>query len=54
MTDQMAYCVKCRSKNPIKDGVAVVMKNGRPAIKGKCSKCETGIYKIVAGELVQK
>jgi hypothetical protein len=25
----------------------VTMKNGRPAMKGTCSKCGTGMYKIL-------
>ncbi|MFO7623634.1 MAG: DUF5679 domain-containing protein [Anaerolineales bacterium] len=42
------YCVKCKTKREIKDPVKVTMKNGRPAIKGKCSVCGTGMYKIVS------
>ena len=44
---EQAYCVKCKAKVDIKDGVEVVMKNGRPAMKGTCSKCGTGVYKIL-------
>ena len=42
-----SYCVKCRKKTEMKDGVEVQMKNGRPAMKGVCSKCGTGVYKIL-------
>jgi hypothetical protein len=35
------YCVKCKAKTPTTDAKEVVAKNGRPMIKGKCSKCGT-------------
>ncbi|MFA5879305.1 MAG: DUF5679 domain-containing protein [Candidatus Margulisiibacteriota bacterium] len=41
------YCVKCKAKRDMKDTEEVVMKNGRKAIKGKCSTCNTGMYKIL-------
>jgi len=44
---EMAYCVKCRTKTEMVDVVEVTMKNGRRALKGKCSKCGTGMYKIL-------
>lgn len=42
------YCVKCKQKREIKDPEQVTMKNGRPAIRGKCSFCGTGMYKILS------
>jgi len=42
-----AYCVKCKAKVDVKGGKKVKMKNGRPALKGTCSKCGTGVYKIL-------
>lgn len=42
-----AYCVKCKAKKEMKDEKQVVMKNGRKALKGKCSSCGTGMYKIL-------
>lgn len=48
MADESAYCVKCRKKTVIKDAQEVKMKNGRPAIKGACSECGTGVYKILS------
>jgi hypothetical protein len=45
---ETAYCVKCRQKREIADAQRVTMKNGRPALKGKCSKCGTGVYKILS------
>ncbi len=44
---ETAYCVKCRAKQEMKDTQKVEMKNGKPAMKGKCSKCGTGMYKIL-------
>ncbi len=44
---ETAYCVKCKSKKNMKNGKQVTMKNGRPAMKGECSACGTGMYKIL-------
>lgn len=41
-----AYCVKCRKKTEIKDPVETKLKNGRPAVKGKCPKCGTNVFRI--------
>jgi len=41
-----AYCVKCRKKVDIKDPKNVVLKNKKPAVKGKCPKCGTGVFRI--------
>ena len=41
------YCVKCKKKREIEDAVEVKMKNGRPAMKGKCGVCGTGMYRIL-------
>jgi hypothetical protein len=45
---EMAYCVKCRKKTPMVETQRVTMKNGRPAISGKCGVCGTGMYKILS------
>ena len=44
------YCVKCKAKKEITDGVEEVMKNGRKAIKGKCPTCGTVMFKILGGK----
>jgi len=44
---EIGYCVKCKAKSEMKDAKQVKMKNGRPAMKGKCTKCGTGMYKIL-------
>jgi hypothetical protein len=31
----------------MKDTEKVTMKNGRPAVRGKCTVCGTGMYKIL-------
>ena len=43
----IAYCVKCKAKQPMKDPQNVTMKNGRHAAQGKCPVCGTGMYKIL-------
>jgi hypothetical protein len=44
------YCVKCKAKKNIADGVEEVMKNGRRAIKGRCPVCGTIMFKILGGK----
>jgi hypothetical protein len=44
---EQAYCVKCKQKRDVKDPEKVVMKNGRPALKGKCPVCGTTLFKIL-------
>ena len=41
-----AYCVKCRAKRKIKNTEEIIMKNGRPAIKGTCSTCNCKVFRI--------
>ena len=41
------YCVKCKAKSEMANAEKVKMKNGREAMKGKCAKCGTGMYKIL-------
>ena len=45
---EVGYCVKCKAKKEMKDTQNVTMKNGRKAMKGKCSSCGTGMYKIMS------
>ena len=47
---ETGYCVKCKSKREIKDAQKVTMKNGRPAMKGTCPTCGTGMYKILSSK----
>lgn len=43
-----AYCVKCKKKREMKEAQKVKMKNGRPAMKGTCPTCGTGLYRILS------
>jgi hypothetical protein len=47
MSSEEAYCVKCKAKKVMESAEQVTMKNGRPAMKGKCGTCGTGMYKIL-------
>ena len=40
---QEAYCVKCRTKRPMKNAHEETMKNGRRALKGQCEVCGTTV-----------
>lgn len=44
----MQYCVKCREKRPMNDPKEVVMKNGKPAVKGVCSVCGAKMMRMGA------
>jgi len=46
------YCVKCKAKKEIINGVEETMKNGRRAIKGKCPTCGTVMFKILGGKAI--
>ena len=43
-----AYCVKCKAKKEMKDAKEVTLKNGRPAMRGKCPDCGTSMFRIGA------
>lgn len=46
----IAYCVKCREKREMKDAKEVEMKGKggpRRAMKGICTVCNTGMFKIL-------
>jgi predicted GH43/DUF377 family glycosyl hydrolase len=42
----VAYCVKCRAKRKMENLLAIILKNGRPAIQGICPKCGTKMFRI--------
>jgi RNase P subunit RPR2 len=44
-----AYCFKCRKKVEIENPVSVKLKNGKPATRGKCSRCGTKVFRIGEG-----
>lgn len=41
-----AFCMKCKKKKTMKGATKTKMKNGRPAMKGKCSTCGTNMFRI--------
>jgi DNA topoisomerase-1 len=43
-----AYCVKCKETRQMVNGRAIYMANGRPAARGECAGCGTGLFKIGA------
>lgn len=47
---EKGYCVKCKDKREIGEAKEVTMKNKRKALKGKCVKCGTGMYKILGNK----
>lgn len=50
MDPVIGYCVKCKEKREMKDAVEVSMAGkgaARRAMKGTCSVCGTGMYKIL-------
>ena len=49
-TSMEGYCVKCKAKREMAETEEVTMKNGRKAMRGKCSECNTGMYKILGGK----
>ncbi len=46
-TSNQAYCVKCKAKVTLADAKQITLKNGRPAMKGKCAKCGTSVFRIL-------
>ncbi|MFZ0843902.1 MAG: DUF5679 domain-containing protein [Nitrosotalea sp.] len=44
--DALAYCVNCRRRVKIDQAKNVKLKNGRPAVKGLCSRCGTNVFRI--------
>jgi hypothetical protein len=47
MVEIKAYCMKEKKMMPMTGGKETKMKNGRSMMKGKCSKCGTGMCKIM-------
>ena len=40
------YCVKCKARTGSKDIEAVIMKNGRAAVRAVCVDCGTRKFRI--------
>ena len=41
------YCMKCRNKTDTNELTEIVLKNGVPAVTGKCTKCHTSKFLII-------
>ena len=39
-----AYCLSCKNRRPIEDPKVLVMKNGRPGVKGLCPVCHKALF----------
>ncbi len=48
MTEEVlqAYCVKCKTKRPLKDAEAVYTKTGTPGTRGTCPECGTTLFRM--------
>lgn len=42
----IAYCLRCRTKREAVDVDDIVMKNGKPALRGRCPECGTNMYRL--------
>ena len=49
MTAVIGYCMKCKTKRTMSGVKHTTMKNGRPAMTGKCENCDTKMFKIGTG-----
>ena len=45
---EQIYCFKCREKTDTLEAQEVVLKNGRPAVTGKCDVCGTKKFRMSA------
>ncbi len=50
MANVTGYCVRCKAQRELQDVKEITMKNGRRAMKGKCVKCGTQVFKILASK----
>jgi len=41
------FCVRCKQTRTLTGIEKITLKNGRPAIKGKCEKCGTSVFRIL-------
>lgn len=43
----IGYCIKCKSKVELKETVRMYYKNGVPAERGLCSKCNSKVVRVL-------
>jgi Domain of unknown function (DUF5679) len=46
----LAYCVKEKTKKPMRDVQEITLSNGKHALKGICASCGTKMTKFISGE----
>ena len=51
---EIAYCTKCREKQEMKEPKQIAMRNGKPALKGTCTVCGTGMFRILPSKKQQE
>lgn len=44
------YCVKCRAKRIVKDGVVSKTESGRSIAKGTCPQCGTKVTRFMSSK----
>lgn len=42
-----AYCMKCKETKDMVEPAVETMGNGTKAVRGKCIKCGTGVYRFL-------
>lgn len=40
------YCMRCRVRRPLQDAHRVVLRSGRPVLKGHCAVCKGPLFSI--------
>lgn len=48
------YCVKCKQKTQQENSQPITMKNGKPAMQGKCAVCGTKTTRILSSAQAQE
>jgi hypothetical protein len=44
------YCIKCRTKRTVKDGVRGETSKGQPLVKGICPECGTKVTRFISAK----
>ena len=47
MSDNQAYCIKCRDLKTIAHPSPGMLKNGRRIIRGRCPDCGTRLFRLM-------
>ncbi|MFQ6016012.1 MAG: DUF5679 domain-containing protein [Anaerolineae bacterium] len=42
-----AYCIKCKAKREMRNAREVMLKGGRPALRGECVQCGTKLTRFL-------